>query len=209
MPFFAPLPEPEPEPEPPGNDARRFFAYPWQEPEHLLPGLGQAGLVLGRSETTALQLAVAGVYPQGLALAVRARFHPEHVDDVWGPPRRAAGAMGDLRFGLQWPDGSRVEAGQTPGGEDPAQGGYSLDVPYSGGGDLGYDWRVWLWPLPEPGRVTVHVMWERRGIPETAAELDLAPIIAWAAGSVELWPLPDPPQEGSWRAYAPLARGRP
>ena len=117
--------------------------------------------------------------------------------------------MDDLRFGLRWPDGSRVEAGGPTGGQDRAQGGYRLDVHRGGGGELGYDWAVWLWPLPPPGTVTVHVMWERRGISETAAEWDLAPIIPWAARSVELWPLPDPPPEGVWQAYAPQAQGRP
>lgn len=203
MPFFAPLPEPEPEPE--SDAARRFYAFPWQEPEHVLAGLGPAGLA--RTATTALQLAVVGVYPQGLALAVRARFHPDHLDDPWGPPRRAVGPMDDLRFGLQWPDGSRAEVDEPHDGQDPS--GYRLAIPRGGGWELGYDWGLWLWPLPPPERVTAHVMWERRGIPETAAELDLAPIIPWAAGSVELWPLPDPPPEGVWRANAPLARDRP
>jgi hypothetical protein len=66
---------------------------------------------------------------------------------------------------------------------------------------------LWLWPLPPPGRVTVHVLWEQRGIPETATAVDLTPYVTSAADATILWPLPDPPEEPSWLLHTPLTSG--
>ncbi len=203
MPFFAPLPQPQPEADQPNPV---FFSFPWQEPEHRLPGLGPAGTVLARNATTALYLSVTGVYRTVLALAVRGRFHPDHVDEQW-PPRRHQGPMDDLRFGLQWADGSRAEVEESwpePGGT-AGDSGFRLAFRHGSAGGLGQDWGLWLWPLPAPAAVTVHVLWERRGIPETATEFDLSTIVGWAAQSVELWPLPAAPDDGAWVAYSPLS----
>lgn len=85
MTFF--LPRPEPEPEPAADEV--FFIVPWQAPINALPGLGGPGITLVRTDTTALQLALEGAYPQGLALTLRARLHPRHVDRIaWRQPHR-------------------------------------------------------------------------------------------------------------------------
>jgi hypothetical protein len=73
-----------------------------------------------------------------------------------------------------------------------------------GGGGLTYTWKLWLWPLPHPGPVTVHVLWEQRGIPETATAVDLTPYVTSAADAIILWPLPDPPEDPGWVLRAPL-----
>lgn len=192
MTFF--LPRPEPEPEPAADEV--FFIVPWQAPINALPGLGAPGITLVRTDTTALQLALEGAYPQGLALTLRARLHPRHVDRIaWRQPHR--GPYEELRIGLEWPDGARVEADHS---WDPILHGdrsddYQLIPGSGGGGDLTYDWSFWLWPLPPAGSVTVNVMWEERGIPETATAVDLGPFVACAAQATELWPLPDQPRD--------------
>lgn len=198
----------EPRPAAPPPEDPQHFAYPWQEPENALPGFGGAAVTLVRNDTTALQLSLAGAYPQGLALTLRARLHPDHlVDRWWGPPY--GGPFDDLRFGLSWPDGRRVEAGegwQPQAGTDSVDG-FTLTPGGGGGGGLTYEWRYWLWPLPPPGPATVHLWWERRGIVETAVAVDLTPFVAAADDAMTLWLLPDPPSEAGWMAYAPLQGG--
>lgn len=202
MPFFAPLDEPESSP----AAEREFYSYPWQEPENALPGLSAAAITLVLTDTTALQLALAGAYPQGLALTLRGRLHPDHVTDLsWGPTHR--GPLGDLRIGLEWADGRRCEANDHwgPPSSDERPDGYQLTPQGGGGGGLTYNWKLWLWPLPPPGPVTIYVLWEQRGITETATAADLTPYVASAEDATILWPLPDPPDEPRWLLRAPLA----
>lgn len=44
-----------------------------------------------------------------------------------------------------------------------------------------------LWPLPPAGRVRVVCAWTDRGIPETAVDVDAAPLREAAAGEEPLW----------------------
>ena len=202
MPFFEPLPE---LPEAPGDGGPIAFDFPWQRPDHWLPGLGDSGVVLARTPTTAVFLTVDAVYPRGISLDLQARIHPDHLAQdglFWQhDPGRSPGSA--LRFGLGWPDGSRVVAdeGCSPEARTAEP---SLSMAGGGGGGLTWSWRMWLTPLPPPGPVTVHVLWESRGIPETAVEWDLSAIVARAGAAAELWPLPPPPAEHGWMAYAPM-----
>lgn len=203
MPFFEPLPSPS---EPVADEGHVFFDHPWQKPEHWLPALGASGIVLARTDTTALFLTVDEVYHRGLSLDLQARVHPDHLADgglFWhhhpqADPREA------LRFGLEWPDGSRAVA-DSIFSPDEGSDRPTLSMAGGGGGGLSWSWRMWLTPLPPPGPVTVHVLWESRGIPETAVPWDLTAVVGSAGESAELWPLPTPPAEGGWFAYAPLA----
>jgi hypothetical protein len=199
MPFFQPPPEPEPTHE----ESARFYRTPWDPPDNALPGLGPSGLLLARTPTTAVHLAVTGAYPDGLGLQVQAFFHPDHpYGPLTRPPRRPTQPMDDLRLGLQWPDGTRAEAQpahQPPTGEDPSA--VRLFSRGGGGGGIHWRWELWLRPLPAPGPVTVYVQWEPRGIPETAVPWDLAPFVHWADQTEELWPLPDLPTDTGWIGY--------
>lgn len=201
MQFFSPRPEPESQ----SAGEQSFYAYPWQEPENALPGFSGVGITLVRTDTTALQLALEGSYPQGLALTVLGRLHPDHITDLsWGPPHR--GPLGDLRIGIQWPDGRQCEADEQwgPPFTDDRPDSYRLTSQGGGGGGLTYIWKLWLWPLPPPGPVTIHVLWEQRGIPETATDVDVTPFVTSAADATILWPLPAPPEDSDWLLHAPL-----
>jgi hypothetical protein len=206
MVFFAPLPEPEPLP----DERPQFFRVPGQEPENALPGPAAFNVLLARSDTTAIGLSLLGAYPDGLALRLHARRHPDHVEP-FDPRARyhRLGPLEDLRFGLEWPDGTRVEPEPGwPGVGSDVEPALRLSASGGGGGGLRFEWNLWLWPLPQSGPVLAHVLWERRGIAETSVQLDLTSAIAAAASAVELWPLPDPPAEFGWFAYSPLESAR-
>lgn len=192
--FFAPRPVPQ-------APEQTFYAAPWQEPENALPGLGADAVTLLRTDTHAGQLALGGAYPQGLALVVRARLHPDHLGDRWWEPAYG-GPFDDLRFGIAWPDGNRAEAGadwQPPTARENDEA-FRLMPAGGGGGGLGHEWRFWLWPLPPAGPVTVHLTWEQRGIPETAVDVDLTPFVSAADTATDLWPLPNPRAQLAWTA---------
>ena len=210
MGFFDELPAPPPEPESLGPVYRDM---PWTQPEHWTPGPVAVGAVVGRSEDTVVRLDARDAYPRGLALDLRAWLSPDgrdvevlHHGYHHHDPRRPF--AGDLRLGLLWPDGRRVEAGQVPGahGAEPGSGP-ALLANGGGGGGLTWRWHLWLHPLPAAGPVTVFCVWADRGIAETATDLDLAPAVAAAAYAEELWHLPtfeEAPPEGGWFAYSPL-----
>jgi hypothetical protein len=206
MPFFAELPDPSPEPDAVGP---LYRDVPWSQPEHWNPAPAAVGAVVGRSEDTVVRLDVRDAYPRGLACELRVWLSPDgdveslhhryHSHD----PRLAF--VDDLRIGLLWPDGTRLEAGQQyaaePGGAPflLANGG--------GGGGLTWRWHLWLHPLPAAGPVTVYCVWPGRAIAETATELDLTPAVEAAADAEELWHLPtmeEAPPEGGWFAYSPM-----
>ena len=204
MPFFDPIPEPDAEQI---RDRPTCHDYPGHLPEHWLPGLGGEGVVLARSATTAVFLRVDAVFPRGLALSLDARLHPDDLveGEFFGFHHDYVPAGRRLRVGLEWPDGSRVVAEARRGPE--ADSAPRLSMTGGGGGGLTFSWNLWLHPLPPAGPVTVHVLWESRGIEETSVVWDLAPIVARAGDAVELWPLPPPPEEYGWTAYSPMDGG--
>ncbi|MBI1379098.1 MAG: hypothetical protein GC157_16700 [Frankiales bacterium] len=206
MPFFDELPEPPPEP---AGSGPVYRDWPWAQPEHWNPAPVAVGAVVGRSADTLVRLDVRDAYPRGLALDVRAWLSPdgeglEGLHRGFHPHHRRA-FVDDLRLGLLWPDGTRVEAGEQQGPE--AEVGPALTAAGGGGGGLTWRWHLWLYPLPAPGPVTVYCVWAGRGIEETATGLDLAPAVEAAVLAEELWHLPtveEAPPEGGWFAYAPI-----
>lgn len=202
MPFFESIPEPPP---PVGVEEIAYYDFPWHQPQHWLPGLGSSGVRLARTPTTAMFLTVEAVYPRGMALMLEARVHPDHpVEDVFFHRHDPRGGLGyGLRFGLEWPDGSRAVADGNGDGDGRASGP-SLSMAGSRGGGLSWSWEMWLAPLPPAAPVTVHVLWPERGIEETGVVWDLAPIVDRAAEAEELWPLPPPPHAYGWTSYGPM-----
>ncbi len=207
MAFFADLPgAPEPEPGP----GPLYRDTPGSQPEHWLPAAVSAGAVVGRSDHTVVRLDVRDAYPRGLALELRAWLSPdgggiEELHLAYQRPYAQLPFVGDLRLGLQWPDGTNTEAKQFHRPEHGA--GPALTTQGGGGGGLTWRWHLWLHPLPDVGPVTVYCRWDGRGIAETATTLDLTAAVQAAAGAEELWHLPtfeESPPEGGWFSYSPM-----
>jgi hypothetical protein len=102
-----------------------------------------------------------------------------------------------LRFGVQFPDGSKAtntsgfhHERRPPAGPTMLSGG--------GGGGGGY-WSPsqWVWPLPPPGTLTMVCEWPAVGIPLTRSELDAQLILDAARRAQVIFTdehLPEPPE---------------
>jgi hypothetical protein len=98
-----------------------------------------------------------------------------------------------LKFGLEYPDGSKVtnldrsaflaEMGSPPSGPTMVS---------HGGGGGGHTWTqsVWIWPLPGAGTMALYLEWKAQGVDETRADISTAQLLTAAAEAVELWPDP-------------------
>ena len=192
-----------------GDDSLLLSSSGWQGPPwHVRPGVAALSVVVGRSQDTAVLLEGARAYPQGVVLRLVVRVcesgrearrrlfaHLERVHgrgqlDLWLPP-------GGLRWGVELADGRRVTTmdespwAGLPDGADPRE--WSPDHPVLEGLGRPGGWAdtwcrdVWLWPLPPAGRVRVVCAWDDRGIPETAVEVDAAPLREAAARAEPLW----------------------
>ena len=205
MAFFAELTPPEPQ----DLHPQAYFDQPWSRPEHWLPGVANVGAVIGRTDDTAVRLTFLDAYPRGATFQVRALLRPgsAELDHRHHPMPFAS----DLRVGMQWPDGRRVEASNdwhpAMHGEDADEAPeFHLTMYGGGGGGLSWAWDAWIWPLPPAGPVTLYCRWDGRGIPETATVLDLTPLARAADDAEELWPLPPLPEDGEygWTSYSPM-----
>jgi len=205
VPFFAELRPPEPEQLHP----QAYVDHPWSRPEHWLPGVANVGAVIGRTDDTAVRLTFLDAYPRGATFQVRALLRPGSAEVLHH--QHPMPFVGDLRVGMQWPDGRRVESSNDwhpsmHGQEAGAADDFHLAMYGGGGGGLSWAWDAWIWPLPPSGPVTLYCRWDGRGIPETATLLDLTPLVDAAAHAEELWPLPPVPEDGSfgWTSYSPM-----
>ena len=202
--FFADPPELAPEDLP----TQRHFDHPWSRPEHWLPGTANVAAVIGRGQHTAVRLAFLESFPRGVFFEVRALLSPEG-DEVDHVINRPTPFVSDLRLGMRWPDGRRVESSShwhphLPHGE--AADALHLSMMGGGGGGLSWSWNAWLWPLPPPGPVEIFCRWDERDIAETVTVVDLTPVVEAATGAEELWPLPVYVEGGDhgWTSYSPL-----
>ena len=202
--FFADLPEPAVE----ESATQRYFDHPWSRPPHWLPGTANVAAVIGRSEHTAVRLVFLEAYPRGVSFEVRALLSPDG-GELDHYPHRPSPFDGNLRLGMLWPDGRRVEASHEwhphpQEGERPDT--LRLAMMGGGGGGLSWSWDAWLWPLPPAGPVEIYCRWDERGIAETSTVVDLTPVVEAAADAEELWPLPtyvdDEPH--GWFSHSPM-----
>ena len=212
--FFAPPP-----PRPGSEEPRERYQTPaWMGPPlGVLPGVVELEIVLARTDLVAVCLSGVLAYPTGIAFQLITMGGPGSEDLELDPhafhrrmTRRARGepelAPDLLRFGVELPDGSRV----TNVANDPfmqmADADHGEDDEHSftpkgpvlsehGGGGGGADWRqeMWLWPLPQPGTLTVACEWPVANIPLTRTELEAGPILAAVERSQVIFDYPDPP----------------
>ncbi len=221
--FFATPPRPprhhEPQP--------RYQTPGWLgPPSGVLPGVVEMEVVLARTDVVAICLSGVLAYPTGIAFQLVTMGGPGSEDLDLDPHafhrrmvRRAQGeseiAPDVLRFGIELPDGRRVtnvaddpfsQMAEASRDEDDDTG-FEPKGPVlaeRGGGGGGADWQqdMWLWPLPEPGTITLACEWPAAGIPVTRREVDAAPILAAAQRAQVIFEFPDPPDDDDHREFA-------
>jgi hypothetical protein len=104
-----------------------------------------------------------------------------------------------LLFGLEFADGRMVTTTTSPslpwtGADDDEP---VLNPSGGGGGDLAYDQRWWLSPVPPDGPLLLVCAWPAFGIPETQQRLDHLDLTSASRGAVVLWnPAPMPTSPG-------------
>jgi hypothetical protein len=179
-----------------------------QPPDNVMPAAVPLDSVLARGDGVAVWVADALVYTTGLQLTVvwvRRDRLPAHM--LHRPLFMQAQDPDGPRFGVGFADGRKATLGH-PVGHRRDRPAIVLAHGGGGGSDRRWSGRMWLWPLPPPGPLTLAFAWPALGIPERTIDLASQPIIAAAARAVELWPetRPEPPKRGDvggWTAYGP------
>ena len=200
MSFFRDIEPPEP-PEP----VRR--PTPVWEPPHsgALGGFVPLRLELARTATHLVLLGPMEAHPSGVSFSVRTRSRSA---DMLGMHRWGDDSEGQMRFGVSYADGRSTHDSRWPHELDVGDG--PILVPGGGGGGgTEFKWSYWLWPLPPPGPVTFHLLWEDAGIAETSTSVDAAVFIDAASRAETLWePLsPEEEQEQARAMHRRMSRG--
>jgi hypothetical protein len=217
--FFAPPPPPAEEE--PVRSYRPVWAGP---PQNIIPAPAPLSVVVAKTEDAAVVVAGVAAYPTGFSFDLHVRVRPGSdadglIDDplyVHAHRRRSSGQLQpeqlppeQLRFGIQFPDGSRATSlGQRwPTGRDELPPQPFLAGGGGGGGENEWHHSWHVWPLPGKGTMAFVCEWPLLRIPLTRAEVDTGPILETAATAVRLWDLPG---EGGnhgkgWTGYTPLS----
>lgn len=192
---FFDMPEVERESEP---DFVTYRPPVWAGPPHgTMPSVVALDLQLGKSDAAAVALTHAEVFPAGVMLALTVVV----ADDVAGPDPLLFGghhrpgskaaldaAARMLRLGVLYPDGTKVTnlAGQHLRAHHPPQ---VVLGPGSGGGGGGrWSQRLWLWPLPSSGGLTVVCEWPEAAIAQRRTGIDAQTLQDAAARAREYFP---------------------
>ncbi|MFF0574981.1 hypothetical protein [Streptosporangium saharense] len=189
---------------------KREKSPPWLgPPEDFVGAVMPVDLTLFHSETLAIVLTDAVVFPEGARLNVRmaARRSEEIDDETWWDRhermftfhgRHRSSLDEGIRFGVRFSDGSKATTvdgvlDHTGDGPPPRPDGPVLHCRRSGsssGSDdfLSGHWPLWLWPLPPPETFEFAVEWPLFEVPLTFTEIDGAPIAAAAERAHPYWP---------------------
>lgn len=191
MNFFEPPPPPE------EHDVSQPH---WSGPPDNVVGVPvPIGLVIARTDDTAIAVEGMRAYPTGFEFEVTVRRRSDNDDDLMetfhGVLRRRAraGQQGKIpdevfRFGVQFSYGRKAT---TLSGWSHGEGGEPPIVLMQRGGGSGERYAhqgFWVWPLPPEGPLTLACEWPAHGILFTAVEVDPAPIREAAGKAVLLWP---------------------
>jgi hypothetical protein len=175
---------------------------PWVAPPgNELPAALPAPIVLVRTAHTVVALTEALIYSVGIEFTVTGRIRMAEMPDRWplsmfrgGYPSNGPLPDDVLRFGFQLADGFKLtNLDSQVGRHDPAtQPQHPVMRPTrpaaeNGNGPGRYDFRLWMWPLPPAGPLTMVCEWPGRDIPETRVKLDGAALLAAAKDVVKLW----------------------
>jgi hypothetical protein len=201
---------------PPDEDVDDLDELEEQTEGRWLPGVLPVGQFIGRSERAAVAVRELVGLPGGFEVKIvawlrkpprhGARFGPFHREIVLaahGPwdLRDENGQLADelVRFGVQFPDGSRVtnidyEQG-WPDATEPMHG-MSTHGGSSSSGEA--DQEFWIWPVPVAGDVTLVCEWPAYGIAESRLTIDGDELRTAAARAQPVWPdEPSPDRAGT------------
>ena len=170
----------------------------WLGPPHnVLPGVAPVELIVARTDQTVVAIAGVRAYPTGFGFTVSLRLRAvsvredQRLPQLFGPVF-AEDPLPDefLRLGVQLADGRKATNLDRPP-HDPE--GREPEAPVlhqhgGGGGGSAWDFDHWVWPLPPAGPLAFVCEWPLRGIAETRAEIDAAPILEAARRAEILWP---------------------
>ncbi len=166
--------------------------HPRMGPPEGVLGQPVAGLtVVARTETMVVAADRIVAYPTGFefGITVRTNERPAHgsFDDqrqrAWSGVAAFPGES--VRVAVVFADGRR---GAVDNFSSAPVGDVRLIPVHGHGTQTRFDQRFWVEPLPPPGPLGVVVTWERRGLPETRADLDAGAIVEAASRAETLWP---------------------
>ncbi|HEU5309341.1 MAG TPA: hypothetical protein VFW97_18595 [Acidimicrobiia bacterium] len=216
MPFFeplSPLPDEPPAPRPTGWRPPVWD----RPSEAVLGSVVPATTLLARTDDSALALDELRAYPNGFTCSLvilRNPMAPRDPTERFGPMHMHPMAMRGPRLGFEFSDGSVARVDGARHAPPPAGANVQLlavsraqpgnpfgiatddfGVPTSpvllqrggGGGGDRYEIRFWCFPLPPPGRMTIHADWVDRGVDEVSIPFDADLIRDAAAAAVTIW----------------------
>ncbi len=172
----------------------------WGAPEDEVPAFFPIGEMLAITDRTALIVAGARVYSNGVEFVIDRRLRRGSLTQrEW--QRAHFGASGHLeqfepgrlRYGLALGDGQHLVLGRPvlPSPDDDASTGHSIFATGGGGGGSNrfarYEDVIWLWPLPPEGPLEVVAQWPEQGIPESRVVLDGGALRSVATQAHRVW----------------------
>ena len=202
-------------PEHPDHSMARYKQPDWAgAPDNYLPALVPIEVTIGRSENAVVHISAIRAYPAGWSFSLDMMTESSS-DSPWDDPSEMMmhrhhmmgmhakqEALPDelMRFGFEFPDGTKVTSVGFGFGSHDADGRPSSPVlMQGGGGGGGGNWQsdYWCWPIPTEGMLKIVCEWPAKGIKETITEIDTGAIREASGRSEKLWAdAPDPP-EGS------------
>jgi hypothetical protein len=195
MSFFEPLPPPPPE------RPRQWGPPAWDRPsEGTLGVVVPVNEIVHRSDAVVADLDYLRVYPNGFTINLFILTDP-HLDEQGAGPRMLAG--GRLDPVHRWPRiGVRFADGRAAGREGTLFHGGHLNVAKDdrgiptepiltmaggGGGSHGWDFSVWVFPLPPDGPLEVYVAFPAADVGESKVVLDGGLVRSAAARARVIW----------------------
>lgn len=200
-----------PKPIEPPRAPQRYRRPPWLgAPPGTLPGVVPIERVVARGDDVAVCVRRIAAFPEGFEFDLVTMADRDDVDlDPFFLHARAGRAPGGglpdtmLRFGFEFPDGSRVT--NLTGEHFASRSAPTHPVmTQGGGGGGGGDWTFthFVWPLPGEGTLTIVTEWPAYGIPLTRDEIDTGPIVEAASRAQVVFSqdhlpeIPDPDDDG-------------
>jgi hypothetical protein len=192
MSFFEPLPPP------PSKAARQWGPPAWDRPsEGTLPEVVPVNEIVHRSDRVVAQLDHLRVYPNGFTINLFILTNP-HLEEE----RLSMLAASGLDPAHRWPRiGVCFADGRTAGREATFHGGHLnvakddrgiptepiLTMAGGGGGSDGWNFSVWVFPLPPDGPLEVYVAFPAADVGESKVVLDGGLVRSAAARARVIW----------------------